>query len=386
MFPGFQPANTLDRSRNSVSAYGGIESQLSERFLADVGGRLESYSDFGRTFNWKVASRLELAPRVAVRGAVSTGFRAPSLAQVWFNNVSNQFAIDATGSLILNRVLTSNNQSRVTKAFGIPDLAEETSVNLSAGITAQPRSNVSLTADFYRITIDGRIVLTSQFSSIPATEPNAAIRARIAQILSPFQAQGVTTAQFFTNSVDTKTVGVDLVASYATALGGGTLNLTGSATFTKTDVERVNVPQAMADSFTSGNLDTVRVRILNPEDRNRLEDALPRQKGSLQARWQRGRFGALGRATYYGPIEYHHPTSPVNDEHFGAKTLFDLDLGYRVSGGVRLAVGGSNIFNTFPDQQRKAANISFGRFIYSRRVTQFGINGGFYYGRLQLTL
>jgi len=386
VFPGFQPANTLDRSRNSVSAYGGIESQLSERFLADVGGRLESYSDFGRTFNWKVASRLELAPRVAVRGAVSTGFRAPSLAQVWFNNVSNQFAIDATGSLILNRVLTSNNQSRVTKAFGIPDLAEETSVNLSAGITAQPRSNVSLTADFYRITIDGRIVLTSQFSSIPATEPNAAIRARIAQILSPFQAQGVTTAQFFTNSVDTKTVGVDLVASYATALGGGTLNLTGSATFTKTDVERVNVPQAMADSFTSGNLDTVRVRILNPEDRNRLEDALPRQKGSLQARWQRGRFGALGRATYYGPIEYHHPTSPVNDEHFGAKTLFDLDLGYRVSGGVRLAVGGSNIFNTFPDQQRKAANISFGRFIYSRRVTQFGINGGFYYGRLQLTL
>src|SRR5207249_7558749 len=110
-----------------------------------------------------------------------------------------------------------------------------------------------------------RILRTSQFSSLAATEPNAAIRARIAQILSPFQAQGVTTAQFFTNSVDTKTLGVDLVASYATAVGGGTLNVTGSATFTKTDVERVNVPQAMADSFTSGNLDTVRVRILNPD-------------------------------------------------------------------------------------------------------------------------
>ena len=386
VFPGFQPANELDRSRNSVSVYGGLESQVSERFLVDVGGRLESYSDFGRRFNWKVASRLEVAPRIAVRGAASTGFRAPSLAQVWFNNVSNQFAIDASGNLILNRVLTSNNQSRVTKAFGIPDLGEETSVNLSAGITAQPRSNVSLTADFYRITIDGRIVLTSQFSSIPATEPNAAIRTRIAQILSPFQAQGVTTAQFFTNSVDTKTVGVDLVASYATALGGGTLNLTGSATFTKTDVERVNVPQAMADSFTSGNLDTVRVRILNPEDRNRLEDALPRQKGSVQARWLRGRLGALGRATYYGAIEYHNPTGPANDEHFGAKTLFDLDVGYQVSAGVRLAVGGSDIFNTLPDQQKKATNISLGRFIYSRRVTQFGISGGFYYARLQLTL
>src|SRR5439155_1900578 len=124
-------------------------------------------------------------------------------------------------------------------------------------------------ADFYRVTIDNRIVLTSQFSSLSATEPNAAIRARIAQILSPFQAQGVTTAQFFTNSVDTKTLGVDLVASYATALGGGTLNLTGSATFTKTDVERVNVPQAMADSVTGGNLDTVRVPAVIPATRIR---------------------------------------------------------------------------------------------------------------------
>ena len=386
VFPGFQPANALDRSRNSVSAYAGLESQVSERFLLDVGGRLESYSDFGRTFNWKVASRLEVAPRVALRGAASTGFRAPSLAQVWFNNVSNQFTIDASGNLILNRILTSNNQSRVTKAFGIRDLTEETSVNLSAGITARPLANVSLTADVYRITIDNRIVLTSQFSSLPSVEPNLAIRTRVAQILTPFQAQGVTTAQFFANAVDTKTLGADVVVAYATTLGGGTLNLTGSANFTKTDVERVNVPQAMADSFASGNLDTVRIRILNPEDRNRLEDGLPRQKGSVQARWQRGRFGVLGRTTYYGSIEYHHPTNPANDEHFGAKTLVDLDLSYELLGGVRLAVGGSNIFNTYPDQQVKPANVSFGRFIYSRRVTQFGMNGGFYYARLALSL
>ena len=132
-------------------------------------------------------------------------------------------------------------------------------------ITAQPLSNLSLTADVYRTTIDGRIVLTSQFSSVAAVEPNAAIRARVGQILAPFQAQGVTTAQFFTNAVDTKTLGLDVVVAYATALGGGTLNLTGSANFTKTEAERVNVPQAMADSFASGNLDTVRVRILNPE-------------------------------------------------------------------------------------------------------------------------
>ena len=120
--------------------------------------------------------------------------------------------------------------------------------------------------------------------------------------------------------------------------------------------------------------------------RNRLEDALPRAKGAVTARYARGRFAGLARAIYYGAIEYHPPGPPAEDEHFGAKTLFDLDLGYQLSGGVRVAVGGSNIFNTYPDQQRGPNNISGGRFIYSRRVTQFGMNGGFYYARVAVTL
>ncbi len=83
---------------------------------------------------------------------------------------------------------------------------------------------------------------------------------------------------------------------------------------------------------------------------------------------------------------YRHPTNPANDERFGAKTLFDLDLSYELGRGVRLAVGGENILNAYPDRQVHPANISLGRFVYSRRVTQFGMNGGFYYGRLQLSL
>jgi len=381
VFPGFQPSNALDRSRNSVSVYAGLESQVSERFLVDVGGRLESYSDFGRTFNWKVASRFEVAPHVAVRGAASTGFRAPSLAQAWFNSVSNQFIIGAGGALILNRVLTSNNESGVTRAFGVPALREETSRNYSIGLTVQPAPNWSFTADAYRITIDGRIVISSQFRA--GTDPVGTV---VARILSPFQRLGVNAAQFFTNAVDTRTLGLDVVATHSRTLAGGTLTLSGSANFTKTEVQRVNIPQAMADTFTSGNLAAVSNLLLNREDRNRLEDALPRQKGSVTARYARGRLSGLARATYYGPVSFHEMSSPDNDETFRAKTLFDLDLGYQLSGGVRLAVGGSNIFNTFPDQQTKAFNISGGRFIYSRRVTQFGMNGGFYYARLALEL
>jgi iron complex outermembrane recepter protein len=222
----------------------------------------------------------------------------------------------------------------------------------------------------------GRRMITSQFSNSDTI---------VARILAPFASQGVTTAQFFTNAVDTKTRGLDVVLAYASDFAGGTLNLTASANFTHTDVERVNVPQSMADTFASGNLAAIRGRILNPEDRNRLEDGLPRRKGSLSARWHRGRFGALARATHYGPITYHHPSDTLN-EQFSAKALVDLDLSYEVVGGVRLAVGGNNVFNTYPDEQQRAVNRDNGRFVYSRRVTQFGMNGGFYYARLALSL
>jgi iron complex outermembrane receptor protein len=384
-FPGFRPANEVNRSRTSIAGYAGFETQLTDRFLIDVGGRYERYSDFGNSLTGKLATRFEVVPGVALRGAVSTGFRAPALHQVWFNNVSTQFVINtSTGQLEARNVLTSNNPSRVTQAFGVPALHDERSVNLSAGITARPRDDLSVTADVYRITLDDRIVITSQFSSTTA-ELDPAIRARVAQLVAPFASQGVTGAQFFANAVDTRTTGLDLVVAYARPVGRGTLNLTASANLTRTEVVRVNLPQAMADSFAASSIDTIRLRLLNREDRNRLEDALPHQKGALSARYAGGRISALVRATYYGEILYKAP-SATNDERFGAKTLVDVDLGLELLRGIRLAVGGNNVFNTFPDQQKVGNNINSGRFIYSRRVTQFGMNGGFYYARLALSL
>jgi len=384
-FPGFQPANEVHRSRTSIAGYAGVETQFTTRFLVDVGGRYESYSDFGSTLTGKLATRYEILPNIALRGAVSTGFRAPALHQVWFNNVSTQFVINVgTGELEPRNVLTSNHRSRVTQAFGVPALREERSVNVSAGITARPRDDLSLTADVYRITIDDRVVITSQFSST-TSEPDVGIRARVAQLVAPFASQGVTGAQFFANAVDTRTTGLDVVVAYARPVARGTLHLTASANLTKTEVLRVNLPQAMADSFAGSSIDTVRLRLLNREDRNRLEDALPHQKGALSARYAGGRVSALVRATYYGEIVYKAP-SATNDERFGAKTLLDVDLGLEVLRGIRLGLGGNNVFNTFPDKQKVLGNINSGRFIYSRRVTQFGMNGGFYYARLALSL
>ncbi|NJM91200.1 MAG: TonB-dependent receptor [Myxococcales bacterium] len=374
VFPGFQPSNEVDRLRDSIGLYAGFESEVVKGLSVDVGGRFENYSDFGTSLIGKGAFRAQVEKRAALRGAVSTGFRAPALHQFWFNNVSTVFVPSGpSGALEATQVLTANNLNPVTRAFGVPDLNEEKSINFSAGIALQPIEDLSITIDGYYIRLDDRIVLTSRF-----TNANAAVRA----ILDPFP--GVSQVQFFANAVDTATKGVDIVADYSIDAGAdATLYLTASANLTRTDVEEVHIPTSLAAAF-GDDRETLRRNFFGRQEENRLEDALPRVRGTLSARYSRGLLSALVRANYYGSVR-SKPDLSINDEEFGAKTLFDVDLGYQVAKNLRLTVGAENLLNTFPDKQTKEANISSGRFVYSRNVSQFGQNGGYYYGKLQLT-
>jgi iron complex outermembrane recepter protein len=371
VFPGFQPSNEVDRGRDSIGLYAGIESELTKQIALDAGGRFETYSDFGRSLIGKVATRVKLAGPLSLRAAASTGFRAPSLHQVWFSNVSTLFLPDLAGVLQPTQVLTSNNQSPVTRAFGIPALTEEKSINASGGFTIRPSEDLSITADAYFIRLRDRIVLTSQFANSNAI---------VADILAPFP--GVSQAQFFANAVDTDTRGVDVVVDYSVDAGGGTLGLTASANFTRTQVIRVNLPRELVGRF--GDDPALETFFFGRQAKNRLEDAVPRQKGTAAVRYSKGGVSGLVRASYFGSVEFK-PDNPDNDETFGAKVLFDFDINYQVTKNLMFGLGADNALNTFPDRQTKDANISFGRFIYSRNVTQFGQNGGFYYGKLQLT-
>ena len=378
VFPGFQPESEVDEWRQNYSAYAGIESQLTDRILLDVGGRFENYSDFGNTVIGKAATRVEVVKNVSLRAAASTGFRAPSLHQLWFSTVSTQF-VDEGGALVPKQVLTSNNASEVTRAFGIPDLDEETSINVSAGITAKPLKNLSLTADFYRIQIADRIVLTNRFAATAGCDPgDMTLGCQVATILEPFPA--VSQAQFFSNAVDTTTNGVDIVVDYGMKVGTGQLKLTASANLTDTSVDAINLPDGVVQAF-GANREEVEGVFFNREERNRLEDALPRQKGALGARYKMGKISARLLASYYGSVEYK-PNNPDNDETFDAKVILDTDVAYQL-GHWKVSVGANNLLNTFPDKHEIDANISSGRFVYSRRVSQFGVNGGFYYLRLQ---
>ncbi len=374
VFPGFQPSNEVDRTRNSVGVYLGFETEITKRVTVDIGGRFEQYSDFGSSLIGKVAARFEPVDGFALRAAGSTGFRAPSLHQLWFSNVSTQFVPDAGGALQATQVLTSNNQSPITRAFAIPDLNEEKSVNVSGGFALRPVEGLSLTADGYYIQLRDRIVLTSQFTNANPI---------VAQILAPFP--GVSQAQFFANAIDTSTRGLDVVVDYDWNLGGsGQLTALASANFSFTKVTDITIPRSLRNRFAAdpAQLETF---FFGRLAENRVEDALPRQKGTASARYALKSFGALVRANYYGGVRFE-PDNSDNDEEFGAKVLFDVSLDVQLGKRARLTVGADNVFDTYPDRQVKAANISDGRFLYSRNVSQFGTNGGFYYTKLELTL
>jgi iron complex outermembrane receptor protein len=375
VFPGFQPSNAVDRNRNNVGVYAGFESEIVKGLNVDIGGRYENYSDFGNSVTGKVAVRVPLGSAIAVRAAASTGFRAPSLQQLWFSNVATLFAADpVTKMQVANQVLTTNNESPVTHAFGIPNLKEETSNNLSGGVTLRPLDNFSLTADGYYIQIKNRITLTNQFLN---TDPN------VARLLQPFA--GVTRAQFFANAIDTTTQGIDVVADYAANTGAGTVTFSGVANFTKTVVDKVNIPDGLAKAFPGDDTAALNNFFFDRLAKNRLEDSVPHQKGNVSARYNYKWLSTLVRADYYGRVKYKAATGSADDETFSAKVLFDADLGVQFTKNLQLTVGGDNLLDTYPDRNTKPNNLAGGRFIYNRNVTQFGWNGGFYYAKLELT-
>jgi iron complex outermembrane recepter protein len=375
VFPGFQPSNEVDRSRSNIGVYTGFETELVDGVSLDIGGRYENYSDFGNALIGKAAARAELLPGVALRAAVGNGFRAPSLQQEWFSNVSTLFLPDpVTGVLEPSQVLTSNNLSPVTRSFGIAPLEQEKSLNLSGGLVLHPLDNLSLTADGYFVRIKDRIVLTSQF---PNTNP------AVAALLAPFPS--VSQAQFFANAADTDTLGLDVVADYLLRLNPATLAFTASVNFTKTEVEDVHIPATLTAAFADSAPAALETYYFGRAARNRLEDAVPRQKGTAAVTYAQGPLTALVRANFYGKVNYK-PDLPENDEVLGAKTLFDADVSYELTSSLRLSVGAENVFNTYPDKNTKPANTSFGRFVYNRNVSQFGWNGGFYYAKLRLML
>ena len=237
VFPGFKPENEVDELRSAFSLYVDTEFYLSDILLISPAVRFENYSDFGSTFNGKVATKLDLSAQFGLRGSVSTGFRAPSMQQLYFNNVSTQFVTDPVPRGV--QVGTFRNDSDIAKAVGIPDLEEETSVTGSLGFVYQPIPSFTLTTDFYHIDISDRIIISGFLEAGSDVLPS--------DVQAALVEEGVSRAQFFMNAADTRTQGVDLVATWDVPfVARGDLGLKFLATVSETEITKVNLPGVSA--------------------------------------------------------------------------------------------------------------------------------------------
>ena len=375
VFRGFQPSNEVDEDRDVWSVYLDAEYNVTDDFLLSGAVRYDDYSDFGDTVNFKLAGSYTLTEQITLRGAASTGFRAPSMQQQFFNNISTQF-VDVGGVTVAQERGTFRNDSALAQAIGIPELSEEESVNLSLGVVLQPTDEWTITIDAYRIDIDDRIVISGSLG----TGLDPALDAALASA-------GASSAQFFLNGADTQTEGVDIITSYDMTVGEGLLTLSLAANFTDTEVE---------DIFTSGGLSNISPEdVFTPQDISIIEEWQPEDRINVSANYSIGNFTASLSFNRFGEYTVCEGSCDSDDnvQTFDAKVLTDLYLSYDFGNGLSINAGGNNIFDQTPDrneigQSRSGAiedasgNLivnSPGVFQFSRRSAPFGFNGAYFY-------
>ncbi|WP_108804021.1 TonB-dependent receptor [Aquimarina sp. Aq107] len=339
-FPGYSPANEVDRSRSNLSLYADAELDITDAFLLAGAARFENYSDFGSTINGKLALRIKASENINIRGSISTGFRAPSLAQIYYNLRFTDFQ----GGIATETLLAPNN-SQVTASFGIDRLKEETSLNASLGLTAK-LGDFSATVDGYYIDIKDRIVLTGTFE---ATEID-----------------NVNEAQFFANGVDTETVGMDLVLSWKGNYNFGTLSALLAGNVNNMYITAVNT-----------NLDTD--IFFGKREQAFLLASAPRSKFALNLNYNTEKFNAGLGLTRFSDITLVDFVD--TEDEYGAKITADLTLGYKLSDQLKLTIGGNNITNEYPDQQNDGETEAGGYW----DAVQMGFGGAYYYARLDFS-
>ncbi|GGD47611.1 collagen-binding protein [Emticicia aquatilis] len=389
VFAGFFPKDAGTFSRNSYAFYSDVELDVTKAWVVSGALRLEKYSNFTQTpLNFKFATRYKLTDKIAIRGAISTGFRAPSLQQSYYSKTNTLF-VTINGVQTPVESATLPNNSRAAAILGIPTLKPETSTNYSLGATAQ-LGKLELTVDAYQIAIKDRIILTNNFTA----NGDANLAAQLTAV-------GANTANFFTNAIDTRSRGLEAVAAYSTKIGKHGIKLTLAGAFIDNEVIKGSdgkpAIKASETLIKSGQL----ANYFNREDQSRIEVASPRNKITGTINYKLSKFGAMVRMVHFGEVVYLDPTiiTEANfvanafnnntretlDQTFTPKTTTDLTLNYQIHKAANIAIGANNIFDVYQDVHKHSGNMSLGRFVYSRRVQQMGFNGRFVFARVNFS-
>ena len=364
VFPGFRPSDNTNASRSNVAGYVDFATNPIEPLLIDLAGRVEHYTDFGNTTTGKLAMRWEPIKGYALRGTLSNGFRAPSLGQEYFSTTSTNFiAVNGVATPFDIRTFPVTSPQAVT--LGAKPLRPELSRNYGLGFTAQPVQNVSFTADYYKIDIRHRIVLSGNF-----------IGNDIQALLQSAGFAGVNGGRFFTNAIDTRTEGLDLVLQSGKDLGdAGTIRFTGGYNHNYTRVTHIDSTPPQLAKYQASLFDRTQLGL--------TQVAQPHDNLRLSADYEVSRFSVVATESRYGSVTVLAST-PANDQTFSPKWLTDLSLSYRLLHGITLTGGVDNIFNVYPDKIIPG-NSTGGVFVYSG-FSPFGYDGAFYYGRITVGL
>ena len=376
-FPGFSPSTAIDVDRHNWAVYADLEGKFSEQFTLGGAVRYEDYSDFGDTLTGKLSARFDANPFFAVRGAISTGFKAPALQQQYFSYTSTNLTTTTAGtSLIEAGTFRVNSPTAI--ALGAKPLEPEMSTNYSAGFVVRG-GGFELTIDAYRIEIQDRIVYSENLGGTGSRDGQSAATAAAinAYLTSTF---GISAARFFLNGVDTTTSGVDIVGRYRLPTDSlGRFDFTVAANFNTTDVTRtpsnptITIPGGATIATTPGFLfDRANVRA--------FEEGTPERKvlGSLD--WTYGGFGVTAKATYYDSVLIANNAASL-DYSTGSATLLDLEGRYQLPWGVAAAVGVNNLTDEYPIFTPAAINGTTGSVGFPQ-YSPYGFNGRFFYGRL----
>jgi len=360
-FAGFTPRNAGTYDRDSFAVYAGLEADLGEKFSAGIAGRYEDYSDFGSQTSGKLSLRYAITDTIALRGTVASGFRAPSLAQQNYQAVTTN---------ITNSVATETGTFPVTgaaaQALGGEPLEAETSLSYSLGLVLQPAERVYVTVDAYQIGIDDRIVLSSNL--------NIANNAAAQALLANLGITGVTAARYFNNAIDTRTRGIDVVATWSLPLATSGLDLTASYNYNQTEVTRI-APNPAALNALGANLERI-----GRDERGRVEEGFPRDKVALNAAWKLAAWDIAAGATRYGEFQTRHATLPAQDQVFDARWTLDTSASFHPGKQWTLTVGADNVLDEYPEGVL-FANSTSGLIPYSL-YSPFGFNGRYVYAKV----
>lgn len=358
VFPGFRPVDEADASRTNVGAYVDIEATPVDRLLVAVAGRVENYSDFGSTADGKIAGRVEIVEGIALRGAAQTGFRAPSLGQSHFSSVATNF-VNVGGVNTPFEIRTFAVGSAGAQLLGAEELKPEQSVNLSVGLTARASNSLSFSADYYDVKIEDRIVLSGNF-----------IHASVRELLAANGIPGVSGARYFTNAIDTRTKGLDVVLNYGLNLGtAGLTRLTAGYNRNETEVTRVSDTPPQLAAVSTALFDRVqRALFERGQPKNSVRLTLNHTIANLSANIHASRFGKF--------TVFQTASSGDQDQTFGAQWVTDMSVGYKLR-NLALTLGANNVFDTYPDTLI-SANQTRGIYMFSGQ-SPAGFNGRFVY-------